>query len=327
MSVDIKEYLKLVINQPDNDKSDNRVIDNTEEKETISKASIQQFLTAKSIYDLQNIINPSTRYKKNYLILDSRYRIPSSSTTLFRWRYAETANNQLGVVNSIDTIKNIVSMKLMQASFGYLFDQLDSYNNNRISILVNELLSQSFISDADTNYHWILRRVFNVDTSSYNRDKTQILQTENFNDGIYNFVKPVTKLDTLSISFADPVNQLSLWPDYIKIKFNWSAPTNATLNYIYNDPPVVSMYAYNQSMVFISNFTTATPYNTNDQQLISFINSPFGLQIEAISGNAFVVNIPASILALPVNPIADLELEAYFALSRFILPIEFTYIT
>jgi hypothetical protein len=309
------------------DNNTNKNITDSEKPKTIKK-----FLTASSLYDLQNIINPSSRYKKNYLVLDSRYRIQNNSITHFSWRYVETANNEIGFVNSIGTIQNIVSMRLSQATFGFAdiintVDYTSEYRNtNRVSVFINEFYSQSFISDADTNYHWILRIVNPVDTGTYTEFKSQILQTEHFNDGVFNFVKPITKLDTLTITFADPVNYLRFFPDRMKIKFDWSAPTNATLNFIYVDPSIDLRY-YRDTMIFITGFTTATPTNENDAALISFINSPFGFKIMAVADRIDPLTIPASILALTVNPIADLEIEAYFALSRFILPIEFTYFT
>lgn len=340
---DIKNILSNYIFEKDSENIYSKKSIKNDNDKLNQKAFIKKFLTARSLYDLQNIINPSSKYKKNYLVFDSKNRVRTNRLTHYSWRYAETANNEIGFVNSIGTIENIVSMKLQQVAFGYTVpsygDYVNSYfNNNRISIFINEFYSQSFISDADTNYHWILRWKKAVDTGYYNTNKSVILQTEHFNDGIYNFIKPIIKLDTLTFSFADPVNTIQLYPDRIKIKFNWTASTNATLNYIYVDPASnpelpsflgdpLNLAPYDDTMIFITGFTTATPTNANDTRLISFMNSPFGLQIISVTNNQFTVNIPTSALSLTVNPILDIECDAYFALSRFILPIEFTYFT
>jgi hypothetical protein len=73
----------------------------------------------------------------------------------------------------------------------------------RVSILIEEFASQSFIAENGRRFHFLLRPEF----SNVIQNNIE-LSTEDYNDGIFNFNKAITKLDTCTISFGDPLNVL-----------------------------------------------------------------------------------------------------------------------
>jgi hypothetical protein len=259
--------------------------------------------------DIQNLFNPASKSEKNILVFDSRYRsLETDGTQLFRWNYVPTANIvRQGTVNSVGEIRNVVEMRLMQP----VFPALSTLNTttNRVSILIQEFITQSIVASGTNNYHWITR------ITSGQSDKFVELQTEHYNDGSFICRKPITELSTLTFSFGDPLEPIIFPPDRSNIVFLSYGATTL----------VQSASPHNLTAgdrIFITDFITANP--DADASAISYMNNPFGIVINTIpTSDTFVIPVDTT----GITPIVDLSISCYFEAFRFIFAIEFTVLT
>ena len=121
-------------------------------------------------FGIQQLFNPEATYIRNYIVLDSRYRIinetNSNNIIAFTWSYVDNANIRDGSVNSVGTIKDIVSMRIYQPRVPFITS--GSYNMNsetrRVSIVIQEFQSQSFIGPQGSRFHFMLQPVIPVVT-------------------------------------------------------------------------------------------------------------------------------------------------------------------
>lgn len=167
--------------------------------------SIQSVLGIENLFDLQLALNPSSLYEHIYVGLDTDYRDTTgdsgSSINKFTWKYAPTQNLGVGYCNSVGVVKNIVGMRMYQPKIIFLAE-MDT-DAKRVSILVEELQSQAYIAENGRRFHFLLRPI-------YSAGQTMIeLSTEDYNDGIYNFRKPIKHIDSLTISFGNPLDILN----------------------------------------------------------------------------------------------------------------------
>ena len=91
-------------------------------------------------------------------------------------------------------------MRLYQPRIHYV-SAMDN-SANRVSILFKELASQSFIGENGRRFHFLLRP--EIEERGNYGDYIE-LSTEDYEDGIFKFRKPITEFETLTVSFGDPM--------------------------------------------------------------------------------------------------------------------------
>jgi hypothetical protein len=169
------------------------------------QTSITSFLGIESIDELKLLVNPESMYVQYYVVLDSDYRNTtqenSTNITYFTWAYSPTQNTGVGFCNSVGNVHNIVGMRMYQPRVPYLSAMNTSAK--RVSILVKELQAQAFITETGSRFHFLLRPDYTTANSSIE------LSTEDYNDGIFSFGKPITEFPSQTIIFGDPINTLS----------------------------------------------------------------------------------------------------------------------
>lgn len=172
---------------------------------TESGLEITSFLGIDNLADLKLMFNPDSLLTHYYMALDSDFRDVSqeigSAITRFTWAYTPTLNIGPGFCNSVGVIRNVVGMRMYQPRVPYLA----AMNNTakRVSILIEEFQAQSFIAETGFRFHFCLRPQFVGGQTSIE------LSTEDYNDGIFTFRKPFTKIDSMTLRFGDPVNVLT----------------------------------------------------------------------------------------------------------------------
>ena len=210
--LDVREYqIKTLNERTESDTTPQIASDEasayTENKNTSTNLSIDKFLGIDDITELKLLFNPESLYVHYYLVLDTDYRNRtaevSSNITKFRWNYTPTQNiSQVGFCNSVGVIRDIIGIRLYQPRV----PNLPAMNTDakRVSILIEEFQSQAFICENNRRFHFLLQPIF----PDYVVTSIE-LSTEDYNDGIFTFRKPITTFDTITISFADPINILS----------------------------------------------------------------------------------------------------------------------
>ena len=194
------------INQP-TDQPINQPTDQPTDRQTNQlheSYAISSFLGISSIDELKLLVNPESMYKHYYVVMDSDYRNTTQENPLaitqFTWGYSPTQNTGIGFCNSIGNVHNIVGMRMYQPRIPYLAAMNTSAK--RVSILVKELSAQAFITETGSRFHFILRPEYTTATTSIE------LSTEDYNDGIFTFGKPITEFPSQTIVFGDPINPL-----------------------------------------------------------------------------------------------------------------------
>jgi hypothetical protein len=170
---------------------------------------VTSILGIKSANEFKMYINPESMYSYHYLVLDSNYRNTaleiSNNITKFTWNYAPTQNTGTGYCNSVGAIRDVIGIRVYQPRIPYL----TAMNNSakRVSMLIEEFAAQAFIASNGRRFHYLFRPRFIHPTISAMTDIE--LSTEDHNDSIFNFRKPINNFSTVTISFGDPNNVLT----------------------------------------------------------------------------------------------------------------------
>lgn len=195
---DLRSYqTKHLIDDGDNDQYSN--------EQHVTGVTICNFMGVEDFNEFKLLVNPESMYEHYYLVLDSDYRDKSrenpSQVTQFTWSYAPTQNVAMGFCNSIGIIQNIIGMRMYQPRIPYVAAMNTS--GKRVSILVKELQAQAFITETGSRFHFLLRPEYTTATTSIE------LSTEDYNDGIFTFSKPITEFTSQTIIFGNPIDPIT----------------------------------------------------------------------------------------------------------------------
>lgn len=239
---------------------------------TVDVASI---FGSKTFDSIKSIFNPVAAVKTTYLLLDTRYRtLETDGTSAFKWNYTNTNSTTQGSVNAIGDIQNIVSMRV--SAFRIPYYKLAPNNvYNKITMYIQEFSAQSYIGQENSRFHFI----FPIDI-----DKGYInLKVDRDSDGVYNFKTPIARLDTLTINFASPLQQIIFDTDRQNMQIS-SYGTSTRF---------VSLVPHNLEtgdIVYVNGFTTANPN----------LDTPITSQFENLNG-IVIENIDDNTISLPIN--------------------------
>jgi hypothetical protein len=313
--VDMHEYLNKQIAAIDNQPVEAKhLYADDPARQSVSyatSADISSLLGYSDAFTLQKIFNPPATYVKNYLVLDSKYRIleddPNGDIKRFKWAYVENANIENGVINSVGKIRDVVSMYIYKPLIPYVANYM-SLNSNRISILIEEFGAQSFILANGRRAHWLfaLKQTYN--------DLMVSLSIEDYNDGIFNFRKPITTFDTITMSFGNPDTLIPFQLDRDEVTFTYGNRTVLT---------TVRPHGFQLGSalhVTISGFRTGNP--VADSAVISAMNSQQEKGVTLTGPNTMNFSVNTS----TITPIPGLIATVYYEERRFIIPIELTHL-
>lgn len=195
-NIDIHEMLKEHIS----DIKSNSII-KKEENGSISSVSVESLFGVYNFPELiQSLKEPSTRVHEVYLLLDSKYRIIPTDNGYYQWGCIDNYTSRQGTLNYNGPVTDIVSMQICTFM---LPDGMDDevFKYNRISVLIKEFESQAFIAHEERRFHFMAEpRVL-----KNNRIEAD---TRNFHKGEYRFNEAITSLDTITLSFGNPIEPL-----------------------------------------------------------------------------------------------------------------------
>jgi hypothetical protein len=247
-----------------------------------------------------NIIKP--RQKSMPILLDSRHRIRTTSPNVFAWNISSIPGESPGVVSTQSPMANIIAMKFDEFFIPYVADADNPYK--KITLLIEELGMSSVMCHENRHYHMM----FDTEIIT-NRVK---LTPEN--GGYYNFSEPIDQFKRITISFGNPLNQLSFLPDYYPITVSINAPSSTYLTFR------VRHYVSDGEIVLISGFTTANP--SVDFSSIAAVNSTSGNVVAVIDDYTLEITADISTTTLLADPPS---VEAYIVSRRVFIPIIFSY--
>ena len=264
-----------------------------------------------TVKDLAHELRKDLRYTYDYIVLDSKYRqlqeIGNADIKTFVWGYSPGKNIAVGNVNSSSDIERIVSIKLDSICLPYGIERYDgNLSYTRISVVIKELIAQSYMLSSKMNAHWIL-----CNSEQFYANKKRIeFTTDDFHKGTFVFNKPITYLDSLTISFGSPLYPISFLFDRDTCTATYGVNTTLTCTY---------PHMFNGSFyITISNFNTADIIN--DKDVISRMNNQTEILVTG-SGNNIIVPIDTS----TITPIGGLQFNVFYEDRRIVMPMTIQY--
>lgn len=289
----------------------------------VQPVNVVDILGAKSEDELKTLLNPSAKYTKNYVVLDSKYRaiddVKQDTLDHFTFYYSPGKIASEGSFQSTKALSNIVSMKIYKTVIPNVPNT--SSRTKRISMVFEEFSGQSYILSTGLKAHWVLG------TEDIAQSNCTNMIIENFSDGIFNFTTPINVVDKITISFGDPLNKVVWWNDRDKCTFQYGPRTYITTTQPSNLNGIASPFTF----ISFSNFTTAAP--GVDKSTIDFINNTELVAI-MMSSNVFEIvrgidqyspwftGIPLDTSGLTTLPGGTL-FNMFYEERRIFLPVEF----
>jgi hypothetical protein len=264
------------------------------------------------------ILNPKSQYKRNHILLDSRYRIVDEQAPVnissFKWNYIQKSQSTAeGSVNVIGNVRDIIGLRIYPFRIPYTDNADNKYS--RISLLIQELSAQTFIAHENRKFHFMLNSAIdsgfiNLDADVYN--------------GYFWFEKPITTLDTLTISFGNPLEQIIFERDRDFCSFDYFAIaplTQVTTEKNHNLANGDRIYFDNFDVGFV-NPILVNQKALNDE-LKTVINRDSGHLVDILTPTTFSIPVDSSLIQ---NPIANLRVRVFFGSKRIFVPMELIYI-
>lgn len=305
---DIHELLKRQIGQSSETgfSSDPRGVGESAPTVIPNIVGINQVLGKSSSYGIRSILNPQSLVSYAYLMLDSRYRVlDTDGTTEFSWNYVSNATTQQGTVNSITKFRDVISIRIMPLRIPYT-SYLDSTTRlyQRASVYIQEFSAQSFVAHENRRFHFLM--------SATNDSRWINLQPENFNDGVFRFDSPITAVNSLTISFGNPLEQVIFDIDRTTCTFSYGGTTTITTSVAHN--------LSTGDRIYLEDFTTDD--TTADNAKIDTMNSAYGHIITKTSATTFTIAVDTS----SISGTAGLTINIYFGAKRMFIPLEIAHI-
>ena len=280
-------------------------------KTVTTVGSVNGILGKTDEVSVQQMFNPQAAYRKNYILLDSRYRDTSQdgvgiSFSSLKWNFlANTTTASNGGVNSVGDVQNIVSFGTGDIRLPYQNNVLvNAYR--RVSLLVNEWSGQAYIGQEGRKFHLMFKAAIDgnmIDCNALSDGRTK-----------FEFAKPITQLDTLTLSFGCPLEPVLFDMDRMLMAITYSDTMTLTSQLPHR--------LQTGDQVYITGFTTNDP--TTDVTTINKVNDPSGYNCNVLDPNTIEISdVDTSVVTAPIIP---LNVLVFFGSKRIFVPIEITYI-
>jgi hypothetical protein len=290
---------------------------------SINNASVTTLFGISSPYKLQLLINPKSLYKSEYMVLDSKNRdfVPTQPT-LMKWRYSAGGQYSQGVITTVDKLRDIVGMRiqtiLTRNTYRYLF------SCPLYTLQIQEFAAQSFVAHDDWRFHFAFRPTYDT------RQSTDIISSlysvlKPLNDGYYWFEKPITEVNSFTVSIANPLVPVILPITNVVVPSSAFSVSNPVTIDISSHPEVpLRSFTYFAvgDLVRIVGFNTANPIA--DAAVIAQINDSAGHIITSASDTSITIAVDTS----TITPLTDNSNPATIINEtiRIIIPLEIIYI-
>lgn len=274
--------------------------------DSVNEINIMSILGFTDKINLRSIFNPQALFEKNYISFDSRYRNLAVTNNKFSWNFITNSVDSNNSINMVGDARNLIAMKLYQPIIPIPTNI--NLETARVSILIEEFQAQSFVATSTRRYHFLTRPELPISGSV----NTLIeLRVDDYHDGEYNFVKPITEFNSLTVVFGDPITKLEFNPDRANATFTYGVTTTVTTDINHN--------LADGERVMFTNFSTDNL--GDDKDAIDQMNLIDGLRVTVTSATTFTVAVDTS----GVTPTAGLNIEVYFEAQRMIFAMELTF--
>lgn len=242
----------------------------------MDQISISSIFGKTNLHDVQNIFNPASLQKKNYLNLDSKYRsLNDDGTRIYVWNHVNNVIRRQGSVNTVGVIRDIIEMRVYPFKIPYVANA--DTDMNIITMLIEEFSAQSIIGHENRKYHFIFKATVLGDWIE--------LDPYPMNEGRFYFNKPITTLDTLSVSFGSPLQPVVFDTDRLSSSvIGYASPTIIRTSSNHN--------LASGNVVTIGSFTSEN--TIYDSTLIAAVNAINGHTVTVLTSNTLSIPVDLS---------------------------------
>jgi hypothetical protein len=257
---------------------------------------------------IKKVRTPINSINTVQLLFDTRYRsLSTDGTDSFTWDYMNQLVTSPGTVNSFGNIRDVISMTAMKFKIPNVL--ASSWDYELISITIEELISQSVIAHEKKRYHFLA----GIDLLKSN-DRWLYTCCDDYCDGVYNFNKPITTLNTLTFKFGSPLEPIKFDKDRLFGTIIYGAPTLIQFD---EDHKLTT-----NDVIYIDNFTTSNAMN--DYTVIKNMNNNKGNVITVVSPSSISILVDSSTI---INNTIIKQYSVFFGSKRMFIPIEFKYLS
>lgn len=277
----------------------------------VSVGNLSTFMGKADDASLQQLVNPQASYRKNYILLDSRYRdlsqdVAGGGISTFTWNFlANSSVNTQGGVNSLGSVQQLVSISCGDLRIPFQNNALTNAYK-RVTLLINEFSGQSYIGQEGRRFHFIYKTELDGNmiecTTIPSRKST------------FDFAKPITQIDTFTVSFSCPLEPIKFDMDRMLMSVAYTNPARLT--------GVYPHHLQTGDQVYMTDFTTNDV--DSDSAVILNANNIGGFNVFVI--NDYTIELQQLDLTTVVAPITPFNTSVYFGSKRLLIPLELKYV-
>lgn len=285
------------------------------------------------------LFNNESSIRKVYVLFDSRFTTKINiDRTVFTWNFQNDNNTFSGeTINAIGPIRDVTSFKIFD--FFLTLNNSDYWNDQMLmTVFMPEFQAQSFLAPEKRRFHFAGKIWSNngiVATPKYQisfrkkSDVTGYFQSlfiaADGNDGIFECQKPITNINTISLSFGSPYQLVSIPQD----TFSFTIPVKLNPNDILTS--INHNIVSGIDRVYITEFVTDDP--VADEKLTSLMLRPpsgFPYVAQPTAINTLLIFSPNNVTPAVTFPTMIgnlLRATIYLDYYRFYVPMEISYKT
>lgn len=274
----------------------------------LKSEALTNFFGTREPLALLKMFNPGAAECKAYLVLDRRYTSLVENNTKFTWYVSVGGAGAIGqgFAGTTAPLRDITGFRILPFIFPSTAHAKTS--TNRISILMDEFSTQTYNAQAnDRKFHFM----FGVEYTNPLLPTTSTLSLNDLGRSPteYKFYKPFFEIRSITLTFGNPMQILTLDPDTLTGTF---APSGALTE-------ITFASNHNQlsgDLIYVTNFTTSSP--AQDHAQIAAMTSAFGLTATVVNATQLTVSVDISgltglIIGTP---------SVYFDSKRFVIQLE-----
>jgi hypothetical protein len=276
--VDVHELLKDNLHNITVDKEAIHKHNDKVENGKILDVHLESAFGFHNIADIVKKVNePVSSVNKAYFILDTRYReLSNDGTRFFKWGHINSLVRSQGTFNSVGNIRDIITVKLMPYRIPAVASAVTPYG--RVSTFIKELCPQSYIAHEDARFHFI-------GNTEALPDNWLLVDSHDFNNGEFNFNKPITHLDSITLSLGSPLEPIIFDKD--RLPGTITSFANPTIIDFMENHNIIT-----GNIVYITTFSTQNP--GRDTIIINGINNNSGNTATVINPTRISIPIDTS---------------------------------
>ena len=272
------------------------------------------FMGLTSIDDFARELAPLSKQRKGYICLDSKYARFLANNTKLQWDFMDVLTEGANTTNTTSKIRDITSARMLSIV-------MPAFNSvpQRASIAIEEFNTQSFLFPNGRRFHFIglLNNLYTspvplIDRSMHYTslitvpdvtivNKYELLAGYKFNEGYYRFNKPITNIDTITVSIGNPTDLVTLPVyEYQRVLLAYGGLLGSQcITLTFPEIPMIpggrqtSVTGYYtfpwQTSIFISGFTTSSPLDPVDAVWITTLNTYEFTTVFSITDNQIVL--------------------------------------